>query len=977
MEVQPGYRVEKYLSEPAVVSPVAMEFDEYGRLYVVEDRGYPLDTEGKVGRIKLLEDRDGDGIPEKVTIFADKLTLPTGVMRWKNGILVTDAPDVWYLEDTNGDGVADVRKKVLTGFAFTNPQHTVNSPYYGLDNWIYLAHENAATAIIFQEKFGDRGSDVRYVDRENGAVITERGRNVRFQPDSGKLEALSGPSQFGQTFDEWGHHFTLNNTYHIRHEVIAARYLTRNPDLPAATATEEISDHGIPAKVFPIAPRQRFEMLTGVGQFTSACGLTLYLGGAFPKEFEGSSLVAEPAHNVVHRDVVTPAGATFSARRTPERTEFIASRDPWFRPVNFSAGPDGAIYMLDYYRLVIEHPEWMAAQESKPKELYAGNDRGRIYRITPSGKPLALARGVRLGDASPEELVRELANPNIWWRRTAQRLLVDRKPAAAVGPLNAMAQSHPSAVARLHAIWALDGLGRLDPALIEKALSDPAPGIRENAIRLAEERLAAEPKLVQRLITLENDPDARVRFQLLATLGGLDSAAVQTTRDRILFRDVEDRWAQIAALSGGSGEARRLFDKAVNGPQNLVSSESKGRTAYFRQVMLVMGARKQPAEIEAAVAAIARPAQPTADWWRVAALEGLATGLRGGNRRGQAMGASREPRISVPRAQQTLLVLFESAGAPVRRAALHVLELAGLPAQAQALLKRAEASAQDRKADPELRADSIGLLALARPEDRRAMLEGLVDSREPEAVQTAAIRALGYIQGPETGKFLIGRWRQMTSAVRVEAADALYRDPGRVPLVVASLKNGDIQAWTLAFRHKIALIMHRDPAIREAARPLLESSGGDRAKIIEQYLPALERKADASNGKKVFENICAKCHKLNGVGADVGPDLATMRHQPKQVLLTDILNPSLAISQGYEAYVVELVAGGSLDGVLGPQTASTLTLRHEQGKEDVIQRKDIKQMYATNLSAMPADVEKQVDIQQMADLLEYLKSSPN
>ena len=232
MKIASGYKIEPFLSEPDIVSPVAMEFDENGDLYVVEDRGYPLNVNGKVGRVKLLRDTNGDGVPDKATVFADKLVMPTGVMRWKKGILVTDAPDVLYLEDTNGDGVADVRKVILTGFAFTNPQHTVNNPLYGLDNWIYLAHENAATAIIFKEEFGDRGSDIRYVDRQGVPPLTEHGRNVRFRPDTGQLEALATPSQFGQSFDDWGRHFLVSNSAHIRQEAIAAHYLKRNPDLP-------------------------------------------------------------------------------------------------------------------------------------------------------------------------------------------------------------------------------------------------------------------------------------------------------------------------------------------------------------------------------------------------------------------------------------------------------------------------------------------------------------------------------------------------------------------------------------------------------------------------------------------------------------------------------------------------------------------------------------------------------------------------
>ncbi len=940
--IEPGYRIEVFASEPDVVSPAAMEFDENGRIYVVEDRGYPLNTEGRIGRVKLLEDTNGDGIPDRSTIFAENLVMPTGVMRWKKGILVTDTPDVVYLEDTNGDGKADVKRVVLTGFAITNPQHTVNNPVYGLDNWIYLAHERAATAIIFKEQFGDRGSDIRYVDKPQ-VRLTDHDHNVRFRPDSFQLEALSGTSQFGQAFDEWGHHFTLNNSDHIRQEVIAGQYLRRNPDLPVASAMQNISDHGAAAKVFPITANPRFELLSDVGQFTSACGLTFYRGAFF---------VAEPAHNLVHRDLVSEAWATFTARRDRPNVEFLASTDAWFRPVNFTVGPDGALYLMDFYRLAIEHPEWMSTREHHSPDLIKGIDRGRIYRIVPDSG-LELPKNIRLGSASDQELVKQLANPNVWWRRTAQRLLVDRKPAGAAPDLVKLFNESQSAVGRLHALWTLEGLGRLDDAVLEKALADPEPGVRENAVRLAETR----PELHKKLLGMTGDPSAKVRFQLLATLGSVTGTEAAAAREKLLMRDVDDRWFQIAALSASSDEAPRLFAKAAGG------EASEGRATLVRNICAVIGARRKPPEIHSVLARAASSPAPSADWWRVASMEGLAQGL--------GKGRSETP----PDSQDLLLKLFASERAPGRRAALRLLEIAGLPSgpAADAALHRAAEIAADSGADPELRADQIAILALANPAQYADLLRRLIDPHQPEPVEEAAVRGFGRIPGDEVGTFLIRNWREMTPAVRMEAADALYHDQARVKLLLAAMEKGDIQPWTLAFRHRRQLIMNADPEIRAAGRRILDQPPGERQAVVNRYQAALDRSANAERGREVFRNVCSKCHRLDGIGSEVGPDLLTMRNKPKQVLLTDILIPSQSIAQGYEAYVVE-TANGTYDGVIGPQTSTTITLRHENGKEDVIQRKDIKNMYVTNLSAMPGDLEKEISPQQMADLLEYLKT---
>ena len=946
-QIERGWRIEPFASEPDVVSPVAMDIDENGSIYVVEDRGYPLNIAGKVGRIKLLRDTNGDGIPDRATIFADHLVMPTGIMRWKKGVLVTDAPDVWYLEDTDGDGVADVRTRVLTGFPFTNPQHTVNGLIYGLDNWIYLAHENPATAIIYKEEFGDRGSDIRYVDREGVPPAKERGRNFRFRPDTNELEALSSSSQFGHSFDDWGRHILVSNSNHVRMEAVAARYLKRNPDLPAGTALDDISDHGAAAKVYPITAHPRFELLSGIGEFTSACGI-LY--------DRGSTLVNEPAHGIVHRDVLSDAGSLYLARRAQEGAEFLASTDSWFRPVNLYSGPDGAVYLLDYYRLVIEHPEWMSTKHQHSPDLYKGNDRGRIWRLVPEGVG-GPSKGIKLGSASNQELVKELANPVVWWRRTAQRLLVDRKAVAAVPDIARLFAETSSAQGRVHALWTLEGLGKLDPALVRKALADSVPGVRENAIQLAEMHLRQAPDLERDLVAMGGEPDSRVRYQLVLTLGYLHSQAAQALREKLLFANLEDKWFQVAALSAGSDDAPRLFAKAAASG----GEKTNGRASLFRYLAAEIGARQRPAELEAMLQQVAS-GKAAGDWWRTATLEGWNMGRRG-----------KQGPVS-PRAQQLLLAIFETSGPEVRHAALRSLEIAGLPPNTGASIERALTQARDPKADAAVRADAIGLVALAGAEANATLFRSLIEPHQPDIVQSAAVRAYGRVKGDDTGAFLLKSWRVLSPAVRGDAADAMFLDPSRQRMLVAALKSGDVQPWTLAFRHKRQLIMNANPDIRDAARPILEQTPADREAVVKKYDGALDGAGDAAKGREVFRSICAKCHRLESHGAEVGPDLLTVQNQPKQWMLTNILIPSQSIAQGYEAYVVETFSGGMLDGVMGPQSPTTITLKHEDGKEDIIQRQDIKNMYVTNLSAMPGDLEKQVSVSQMRDLLEYLKT---
>lgn len=966
-QIQDNFQIELYAAEPDIVDPVAMDIDEHGRIYVVESSGYPLDTESGAGRVKLLEDTDNDGKPDRTTLFADKLTLPTGVMAWKKGILVTDAPYVLYLEDTNGDGKADIREPLLEGFAFTNPQHTVNNPVYGLDNWIYLSHEGYARAVVFSEKFGDVGSEIHFPGKPGGPRLPVQRRAVRFRPSTFELQYLASSSQYGQAFEPWGQHFPNDNSNHARHEVIAARYYERNPALQVGQTWHNMSDH---TAVYPITIHPRFEILTEAGQFTSGCGLTRYLGGGFPAGFENVSFVAEPVHNLVHADVWSDDGATFAARRKYEGKEFLASTDAWFRPVNFYIGPDGALYLLDYYREVIEHPEWTSAETYESDVIYHGKDRGRMYRIVPQ-VGLPAFRNIRLGDASDLELVEQLANPNIWWRRTAQRLLVDRGRDAAVPALKRMAADNPSALARVHALWTLDGLGWLDAALVERALRDLEAGVRRNAIILAEQRLSGKRDLVNKLLALGDDPDPKVRLQLLLTLGDVDSPAARALRDKVLFANIEDRWVQIAALSWPASQAGALFTKAV-GPQGLVSTQTEGREAFFRQVTEVIGAAGDPGAVRGLLAAIGGPARPdTAPdtaWWRAAALRGLADGLLAGGHAKQVPSGAHE----------SLLRLLQGGEAEVRLAALRVLEAAPPDSSNrafQAAVEKAVAKAQDGAADQQERADALSLIALANPAGHVEMLEGLLGSQQPEPVQIAAARALARAGGEGPATFVLEHWKAMTAPVRTEAAEVFYGDDANTVRLVDAIEEGTVQPWMLVFRHSRRLIMHKDPALRDRARRLLTEPEKDRQAVVDKYQVALGREGDAARGKQVFERACSKCHRLAGAGKEVGPDLATVQSRPASLLLVDILIPNKAIAQTFESYVVETTDGRVLDGVIGPQGPTFVTLRRENGEEDVIQRKDMKSMRATSLSAMPADLETQVSEQEMADLMRYMKTA--
>ena len=967
-EIDPGFTVELFAYEPNIVDPVAMAFDEYGRIYVVESPGYPLETGERLGRVKLLEDTDEDGLPDRVTLFADKLTLPTGVMRWKNGILVTDAPNIWYFEDTDRDGRADKRRVVLTGFAFTNPQHTVNSPLYGLDNWIYLAHRRPVKARVFSEKFGDHGTAIHFPDRDDLPSINPEGRYLRFRPDSYELELLSGSSQFGHTFDAWGRHFGVLNPIPGRHEVIAARYLERNPDLAVSEVMQTLSEDRHVAFITeqPESPRKNWGFFDGFGQLTSACGITCYLGGAFGEKYRGIAFIAEPAHNGVLAQIWSPSGVSFQARRLNPKREFLVSRDSWFRPVNFSVGPDGALYVVDYYRRIIEHPEWTSREIYESDAIYHGNDKGRIYRIVSKSNPQEPPKRVNLGDLSTKELVEQLKHPNAWYRRTSQRLLIDRGGDEAVTSLRLMVRDSTSGMGRLHALWTLEGLGRLDTQLIDMALQAPEGGLRENAILLAERRLAQSLSLQKRLIMMTDDPDARVRFQLLCTLGNISSSAARIARDTLLMRDISDRWMQIAALSSSSEDALRLFSLATS---KLTNSDDENKIDFLRKTSSVIGVRAKRNEIQSVFKVVVKASKSSdnSDAWSSAILIGLTEGLRT---------VADATKVATQRERESMVQLFETR-VGLRRAAVNLLQVIGLPESTKMpkTLSLASRLAANTQAVSGQRVDAINLLALANPSAHKAILKKLIDPKEPQEVQSAAINALGNLSGTEIAVLLLERWRAMTSVVRTEAVKVLRHDAERIRLLFDAIRENKVQPWTINSGTKQRLLTHPNESIRYEAEKLIRVKTSERERMIERYEQAVTMEGDIERGRAVFNRVCEKCHTINGVGNQMGPDLGEVRNRPRELLLADILIPNKSIAQQYESYVVELASGEVLDGVIGEQTPTTITIRQEEGTERAVYRSSIRNFYLAELSAMPEDIDKQVSVQQMADLLRFIKRS--
>ncbi len=958
-ELEPGYKIELVAAEPLLADPVAIEIDENGNLYVVENHGYPLDKT-KSSKIKLLRDTNGDGRMDTSITFADSLTMPTGVLRWKRGIIVTDAPHVFYMEDTDGDDKADIIEVMLTGFALSNPQHNVNTPIMGLDNWIYLAHERTVGTEVYKKDFGDKGGQIYYPSMPQGVRLPENanGRSVRFRPDRNDLEVLSSSTQYGHTFDVWGNYLLVNNSNHLMHSVLANEYLNRNPKLLVATSISSLPDHGNAAEVFPITKNPDRQLLTDVGVMTSACSITAYSGGAFTDEYNNNmTFVAEPVSNIIHVDRLTPNGATFRAGRVHQKKEFLASTDMWFRPVNMYIGPDGALYVVDYYREIIEHPEWLAEEVTQSGKLYNGKDMGRIYRISAKeAAPGTWTKDLSLSKATDETLVEKLSDPNIWWRRNAQRLLIDRG-SESIPALIQMTNSQ-SSLGRLHALWTLEGLRKLQPQQIVKALKDQEPGIRMNAIKLAELHLKAAPSLVESLMSLENDGDAKVRFQLLCTLGFVDTPEAAEVRNRILFQDMKDEFVQVAALSAKSSQTKNLLQSVISRYQkdnpayaslvrNMSATEGAVDNSPFAHELLEKATFISEGEVS----------------WQVPVLKGLARGYK-----------QRKNTLTLEEQNLLMKAFFDHPVISLRQAILEVLQAKGISYGAgmnAALKKVRKISSDENLSDPE-RILGIGFLGLQNPVADTLLMKQLVLDAKSLPIQLAALRTLNKIPDETVSYFVLKHWVLFQPALQDAAINTFMEKEQRIKMLVEAIESGKIQPASIGWQRSVRLMAQSNIPLRDRARKLL-TRDDQRQKVIAQYQPALKITGDITRGKAIYEKTCAICHQVKGAsGIPFGPDLGTIQSWPATGIMDNILDPNQSISHGFDLWNIVQTNGESLQGVITAETPSTITLRSANGQVATISREEMASQNALHMSAMPSGLEKDITQEDMADLLAFL-----
>lgn len=937
-ELDPDYRIELVTAEPLIADPVAISFDENGVLYVCEMRDYSERRAEKLGRISRLEDRDGDGRMDHATVFAEELPWPTGMLCFDGGVFVMAAPDLWFFKDTDGDGVADVRRVLLTGFSELNPRLNVqqlpNSLRWGPDQRVQLAE-------------GGNGSRVRRPDQSADEGLVLRGRDLSFDPRTLELRAESGGGQYGMAFDDFGRKFVSSNSRHLMQMAYDVNLLGESPvTLPAPTV--DIAVDGPAALVFRRSPDEAWRVIrtrwrvsgitpgiiegggTPSGYFTGATGVQIARGDRMRAELannfdhEQEAFIADTGSNLIHRKRLTPDGVVMKGVRPAgdEQREFLASTDNWFRPVQLENGPSGGLYIVDFYREIIEHPWSLPPGIKQHLDLNRGNDRGRIWRIT--AKASLPHRTVRLGDASVAELVELLGHENGWHRDTAARLLGERNDPATEGLLMTALKS-PSVQARLGALSLLAARGELDDPLLAAGLRDAHPLVNLRTLTLLTHR---EPPVDwnaapwrNHALTLAAGENLEVSFTLALLLARapLDGELAVQLWQRMAPKAGRDPWLAKAALRLVAPHAAGVLNDVLTG------TSAPGPEALRLEVIELAARASSP--------------EAVAQWLREANDDNLLT---------LAAGVARQPKLA------RTLQLPSAVRARIARSA-------------ESLLGRAVSVDSARRA--------AAALLLVDSDTAARALSAALGTAASGPVRDVVAAALIQLDQPPAFAELFAIWPSLAPSVREAGLAAALRQPASLTILLDQAGKDEAFRAQLGPAFRQSARQHTDAGLRERAVAVFgaaQSASLDQR--LRDFAPALELRGDAARGREIYQVRCASCHRAADVGVELGPDLLTVAAAGRESVLTNILDPDREVAPRFAAWTARLKNGEEVTGLLVAESPDTLRLRLAGGVEQSIARGEVETLHSAGSSLMPSGLAEGLSPTQMADLLRFIES---
>jgi putative membrane-bound dehydrogenase-like protein len=952
-EAPPGFEVRLFAAEPEVVNPVAMTWDDRGRLWVVELYEYPLGApkgEKPRDRIKILEDVDADGRADKVTVFADGLNLATGILLGGGGVYVGQAPDLLFLEDLDGDDREDRRTVLKTGFGLHDRHELLNGFIWGPDGYLYMTH-----GVFTFSKVKDPGAPDDDGVQMNAAV-------ARFHPRSRKFEVFAdGTSNpWGTAFDRAGNFFVsacvIDHFYHMAPGGIYERQGGTPENGHAYGLLPSIVDHK--------------------HKMAAYAGVEIYQGDQFPGDNVGTALMGNIHDNAIHQDTLAPLGSSF---RASFRRDLVRANDGWFMPVSVQTGPDGAVWIMDWY------DKYPCYQNANADPGGVDREHGRIWRVVHVGDrpgapvPSRPSREMNLGKLPSRDLVQVLGEANSWRRRVAQRILTERRDPAVVAPLRSVLRSSGTRDARLAALWTLHAAGQLELLDLQSLVRDAEPSLRAWAARLIGERGDPSPESMEVLAALASDGDATVRLGVAVALRQFVSGALTVDRPVPASRagaEVGPAFGSLVQASAKDADATLAFliwmvaeplvatDSAIalewlthNGPGALPLSAELTRKAVRRLCDTLQGDR-----VDAALDFIVGMAAQSPPLAR-AALDGLIEGQQG----------RATPPSEPPAGRLAKLVEQKDAGIAERAQRIGTL-WGDAEAVRRVHLRILDASL----GDPE-RSQAIQAVRQNKTEATRDALLQVVRSPATDGLRVEAIRALGEIGGEAIAEELIRAWKELGPGARRAAAETMIlRGKWKVQFVEA-VDRKQIAAGDVPVAVVRALSKEPEQAARErVARAFgaFRESDADKLKLIAaKRQMVIQGEPDLKAGHEVARKTCFVCHKLHGEGADVGPELTGVGRSSLDALLANVIDPNQIIGRGYENVEIETRDGRSLGGRVVENTDVRVRLLSSGPKEEVVAKADIVSMRVSEISVMPEGLEQMADAD-FRDLIWFILNPP-
>jgi uncharacterized protein len=964
-QMQPGFKASVIVTEPLINKPIAVQWDERGRLWVAETPEYPNGRrpltaeswrEGGVlvpgsydrpaqDKISVLVDTDGDGKADQKQLFHEGLELITGFCHYKDGVIAVCQPNIVWLRDTNGDGKADKEVVLYGGFTPGDTHFVANHFILAPDGWIYAS--NGGGGEVFPAAQPDR-------------KVRLSSGTFRFKPDGSAIEQIA--SQGGNSF---------GNEVTGKMEFFHGKATTGNP-IQHAVIPESVlakAPGGSAHALYPINPRRpvlRTDLpdrapllqIDQVGYYTAACSVAVQEHGAWPDEYRDTIFITEPILDVIHFEKLVPNGPTFLGEVTLKDREWLRSMDHWFCPIDVSFGPDGALYVLDFYTPVVAHNDTRGPLHSKSgasvrpdREHYFG----RIYRIQHDAAPkLAIPD---LSKADVAGLVAAFDHPNKVVRFNALRVLMDKDAgllASAIGPLVTMVRSDAKSEARIAALWALQRLDRLEDGLLQALCADADPAVRKNAFLVAEAGHSKLPTPVYAKALQDAEP--RVR---LAALRAMGAAPLEASAGALLLSvqpSLTDGWSKAAATAAAAANPGPVLAGILAGPADAAAAE------FARTLAASLTG-------DDAVAVLAASAKSASKPVVTAVLRELSA------RRVAAPAALDSARQSL-----RTLIADQDGDVGASSAAVAALwftdgslkgELASAAARLLPVLADAKASTEAQVAAARV----LVQLRDASPEVRPALAQALAGSREALAVASAgALAASGDVS---VGKMLYAAFPKSTGAYRATLFSALVGRAEWAGLVLDALDAKSLSAMQLGPMQVSQLVRHPDGAVAQRAAAVLAklNAGSSPAKddIVSKLRAEVEKPGDIAKGKELFVAVCQTCHKVGNVGNDFGPNLQGIGSHPPAEMLVHIVDPNRMVDDEHRTWNFKMKDGTQYSALIGSENPTFVKLKLPAGQSAELKVADIVSRERSPNSLMPEGFES-LGAEGLRNVIAYLRS---